>query len=210
MGAVADPLSRELVVRTAREQLERDGVEQLSLRAVARELGVTAPALYLYVQDRDDLLAAVATEHFERLVERFDAVDEADPLQRIRALCHAYVDHARESPTLFALMFRYPPRPVPEVDAFPPAERAFAVAAAATADAVESGALRVPDATEAGVVMWCAVHGVAEVVLSGFAGDDAATRLLDQVVDTVLAGQITPLGTTPLGTAVVSTPAVRR
>ena len=45
----APPLSRELVLRTARAQLECDGVDGLSLRAVARELGVTAPALYLYV-----------------------------------------------------------------------------------------------------------------------------------------------------------------
>lgn len=188
------PLSRELVLTTARAQLEVGGAAQLSLRAVARELGVTAPALYLYVKDKRDLLAAVAEEHFERLVARFEAVDDPDPLQRIRGLAHAYVDHARSSPALFALLFRYPPTPVPDAEAFPPATRSFDLAARTTAEAIDAGLLAPADPREASTTMWCAVHGVAEVVLMGFAGDDAAVRdLVDRVVDTVLAGQIHPL-----------------
>ena len=147
---LAPPLSRELVLRTARAQLECDGVDGLSLRAVARELGVTAPALYLYVQDKADLLAGVATEHFERLAQRFEAVPEGEPLERVRALSRAYVEHARSSPALFRLMFRYPPTALPEVDAFAPATRAFDVAARATADAIDAGLLGVSDPDQAG------------------------------------------------------------
>jgi len=191
---VAAPLTRDIVLATARAQLERDGTRQLSLRAVARELGVTAPALYLYVEDKRDLLAGVAEQHFEGLVARFEAVDDPDPLDRIRALSHAYVDHARSSPALFSLMFRYPPTAVPAADAFPPAARAFEVAARTTAEAIDAGLLAVDDATEASTIMWCAVHGVAEVALMGFTADDAVDDLVDRVVDTVLAGQVHPLG----------------
>lgn len=195
MAGVATQLTRELVLTTARAQLERGGTDQLSLRAVARELGVTAPALYLYVQDKRDLLAALAEEHFERLVERFEAAEDPDPLQWIRNLCRAYIDHARASPALFALLFRYPPTPVPDADAFPPATRAFELAARATATAIDAGVLAPADPVEASTSMWCAVHGVAEAVLMGFAGDDddAVAALADRVIDTVLAGQITPL-----------------
>lgn len=194
---MAPPLTRELVLATARAQLEQGGAEQLSLRAVARELGVTAPALYLYVNDKRDLLAGVAEEHFERLVTRFESVDHPDPLERIRGLCRAYVDHARSSPAIFRLLFRYPPTAVPDADAFPPATRAFELAAEATADAIAEGLLAEADPGEASTVMWCAVHGVAEIVLMGFVGDDdAVSTLVDRVVDTVLAGQTTPLPTT--------------
>lgn len=189
------PLTRDLVVRTARATVEHEGVEGLSLRGLARELGVTAPALYAYVQDKQDLLAALATERFERLVERFDAIDETDPLERIRALSRAYVDHAIEAPALFHLMLRYPPRPVAGMEAFPPATRAFEEAAEATAAAIRAGQLAVDDAAVASLTMWAAVHGVAEVLLLGFVADDAAARsLVDSVIDTVLAGQIHPLG----------------
>ena len=70
------PLSRELLVGRARAIVERDGAEAVTLRGLARDLGVTAPALYAYVDDKHDLLAAVATEHFDRLVSRFEAIDE--------------------------------------------------------------------------------------------------------------------------------------
>ncbi len=190
---MATRLSRELVVRTARNQLEHGGAAQLSLRAVARELGVTAPALYAYVADKGELLAAVATEHFERLVDRFEAVSETDPLDRIRSLSRAYVEHAIESPGLFRLMFRYPPTPTGEVDAFPPATRAFEVAAAATADAVAEGVLAVDDVTMACMTQWAAMHGAAEILLMGFGFDEeGAERFLTATIDTVLAGQIGP------------------
>jgi len=190
----ATPLSRELVLSTARAQLERDEASQLSLRAVARELGVTAPALYAYVEDKGELLAAVAAEHFERLVERFESITETEPLDRIRAVSRAYVEHAIESPGLFHLMFRYPPSPTTEVDAFPPAARAFEVASEATADAVAQGLMAVDDVTMACMTMWAAMHGVAEVLLMGFGFDDeAADRLVESTIDTVIAGHVNPL-----------------
>ena len=191
---MAAPLTRELVIATARAQLERGESAQLSLRGVARELDVTAPALYLYVKDKRDLLAGVAEEHFEALLTRFEAAEDPDPLQWIRNLSRAYIDHARSSPALFPLLFRYPPTPVPDADVFPPAARAFEMAARATAAAIDAGILVVDDPADASTVMWCAVHGVAEVVLMGFVvDDDAVARLAEGVIDTVLAGQITPL-----------------
>lgn len=191
---MSEALTRELVVRTARAHLEREGVDRFSLRAVARDLGVTAPALYAYVDDKRELVAAVATGHFERLVERFESITVTEPLDRIRAVSRAYVDHALESPALFRLMFSYPPSPIDGVDAFPPSTRAFEVASEATADAIAQGLLAVTDVTLACMTMWAAVHGVAEVLLMGFGFDpDAADRLVDATIETVLAGQVHPL-----------------
>ncbi len=185
-------LSRAAVVAAARELLEEGDADDLSFRGVARRLGVTAPALYAYVEDKQELLAAVATEHFEVLAARFLAVDAADPLDRIRLLGRAYVDHALASPALFRLMFRYPPRPTAGLDAFPPATRAFEMAAAATEEAVAAGQLRVADPFLANLAMWAAVHGAAEVLLLGFGADEAiAEVLVDEVIETMLAGQIT-------------------
>lgn len=187
------PLTRELVVATARAELEANGVDSLSLRHLARTLGVTAPALYAHIADKQDLLAAVATDHFERLATRFAAIEEADPLARVRALSRAYVDHALESPTLFRLMFRYPPTPVAGVEAFPPATRAFESAASATAEAIAAGELAGPDPTLTSMTMWAAVHGVAEVLLLGFAADaEAAEALITSTIETVIAGQRVP------------------
>lgn len=190
MASVTVALTRELVLDAARARLEKGGADELSLRGVARDLGVTAPALYAYVEDKQELLAAVAAEHFSRLVARFEAVEATDPLDRIRALSRAYVDHALASPALFRLMFRYPPAPTAGVDAFPPATRAFDEAARATGAAVEAGQLAVDDVDLAAMTMWAAVHGVAEVLLMGFGFDEQAKEaLVGSVIETVLAGQ---------------------
>ena len=187
-------LTREAVIAAARATLEKTGVDDLSFRGVARDLGVTAPALYAYVEDKQELLAAVATEHFEALVVRFQAVEADDPIERIRLLSRAYVDHALASPALFRLMFRYPPTPTGGVEAFPPATRAFEVAAQATNEAVATGRLRVRDPLLANFAMWAAIHGVAEVLLMGFSTDAAsADELTSEVIETMLAGQIHPL-----------------
>jgi AcrR family transcriptional regulator len=191
-------LSREVVIAAARRLLEHSGEEGLSFRGVARDLGVTAPALYAYVEDKQELLAALATEHFAKLAHRFQAVDTSlDPLDRIRLLSRAYLDHALESPALFHLMFRYPPTPTAGVDAFPPATQAFDVAAAAAADAIALGELRVTDPQLVNMTMWAAMHGVAEVLLMGFDADAAyAETLTASVIDTMIAGLVAPGSTT--------------
>lgn len=197
MARPATPaLTRAAVIEAARAALEKTGVESLSFRQVARDLGVTAPALYAYVEDKQELLEAVATAHFEDLVARFEAVRVDLPaLDRIRLLSRAYVDHALASPALFRLMFRFPPRPTGGADAFPPATRAFEVAASATDEAIETGVFAAQDPLLANLAMWAALHGVAEVLLMGFAPDEeTADRLVDAVIETMLAGQIHPLG----------------
>ena len=191
---MSEPLSREHIVATARADIEANGVDAVSLRGIARELEVTAPALYAYVDDKSDLISAVAAQYFAELEERFDAVEATDPLDGIRALSRAYVDHALASPQLFRLMFRFPPAvgfEVPGAEAFTPATRTFDKAIAMTARAIDAGLLAVDDAAQASITMWAAVHGVCEVLLMGFGLDGATSdRLVDSVIETVLAGQM--------------------
>lgn len=188
-----EALNRERVIATARAAVEANGAESLSLRAVARELGVTAPALYAYVSDKQDLVSAIAAEYFDELAARFAKVDDPDPVQRMRALARAYVDHATAEPHLFHLMFRYPPDmgvPVDGVESFAPATRAFELAAAATDEARVAGLIDVPDTLTACLSMWAAMHGAAEVLLLGFDFDETtANALVDTVIETMLRGQ---------------------
>ena len=189
-----EPLTRTRMVAAARSAIERDGVERLSLRGVARSLGVTAPALYAHVPDKRALVAAVATEYFDELAARFAAVETTHPLERVRVLSRAYVAHALASPNLFHLLFRYAPGTpgldVDGADSFAPATRVVEIATRATNEAIRAGALTVTDPLEAALTMWAAIHGVAEVLLMGFAFDDAtADRLVESVITTVLIGQ---------------------
>lgn len=189
-------LEREAIVEAARQMIVADGLDALSLRRLAARLGVTAPALYAHVADKQDLLRAVADREFDALVARFVAVEAAGPIERIRAHGRAYVAHARAHPELFATMFLFPPRIEPlDVPAaeLPGATRAFAAAAEAVTEAIDAGLLHAEDPLLVALALWAGAHGVAQVLQLGFALPDGfAEALADEVTDGLLAGYGVP------------------
>lgn len=95
------------LVAAAREQIATEGASSLNLRALARSLGVTHPAVYRHFADKGALLAAVAEVGFMELTAMLTtAVQEGDELNaRLYSLATAYVDLAIEQPELTRLMF---------------------------------------------------------------------------------------------------------
>ena len=91
------------LVLMARRLLERDGLDALTLRAAAREFGVSHMAPYRHFKDKGELLAAVAEQGFRELRGHMDGATatEGDPL----ASGIAYVNFALDNPALYKLMF---------------------------------------------------------------------------------------------------------
>jgi len=172
--------------------IQSGGLEAVSLRRVATALGVTAPALYAYVSDKHDLLRGVAEGEFDRLMAAFDGIDDVDPIQRIRRLGRAYVEHAVADPELFRTMFLFPPElAISEITGqeLPAATKAFEMALGATTDAVEQGIFPKVDALTAALTTWTAMHGLADILLLGFVFDDKAREdLIETVIDTMIRG----------------------
>ena len=186
-------LRRDVIVDTAREMIRTEGLHGLSLRRLAGQLGVTAPALYAHVADKGDLLRAVAELEFDRLVSRFDAVTTSDPIERLRAYHRAYVEHARENPALFDVMFVFAPdvgaSDLPEGAELPAATQTFAIALAAVEDAIASGALAPADPLLVSLTLWTAAHGVATALGLGLElPPDYEDLLVNETVDRVLRG----------------------
>ncbi len=189
---MAETLTRDAVIAATRDLIQDDGLEALSLRKVGASLGVTAPALYAHVEGRRDILRSIADSEFHALVRRFESISEADPIERIRRYCHAYLEHARSAPELFKVMFQFQPRTPAgaPIDAeLASATRAFAIPTAALEEAIAHGNLREADATIATFTMWSAIHGAADVLLMGFRLDPAfEARLVDSVIETLIRG----------------------
>jgi len=187
------PLQREVIISTTRELIVSGGLEALTLRRLASHLGVTAPALYGHVKDKQDLLRALAEDEFDRLVARFAAVTATDPIERIRALNRAYVAHARENPEMFRVMFLFPPDlsvgDLPEGVELPGATRAFNGAAEAITAAIEAGAITSDDPLLVALTLWSAVHGVATVLQLGFdLPPELEDAMVEEVTNRVLSG----------------------
>ncbi|MEW2163666.1 TetR/AcrR family transcriptional regulator [Streptomyces sp. NPDC007084] len=96
----------------ARRQLAADGAAKLSLRAVARELGMVSSALYRYFPSRDDLLTALIIDAYNSLGEAAEsahsAVADDAPRDRWIAVCAAARRWALEHPHEYALIYGSP------------------------------------------------------------------------------------------------------
>lgn len=194
------PLSRERIVAEARVQLSEESLEQMSLRRLANRLGVTAPALYAYVVDKQDLLAAVAETGFAELLARFEAIPTDDPAEVLREMARVYVGYALEHPSVFRVMFRFSPSTlhVPEASTLDGATTVFTWSSGAVATAQTAGVIHPDrDPAMASLVLWTASHGSASVLLLG--APDGNVReipefagLVDAMVDTALLGLAQP------------------
>ncbi len=122
--------TREEITATAWKQIAEHGVASLSLRAIAREMGVTAPGLYRYFPSRDDLVTVLIIEAFNSFSMALETSRESckpdDHAARFRAICKAYFQWALSNPQKYALIFGTPvPGYVLDNRAGPAAQRGF-------------------------------------------------------------------------------------
>ncbi|WP_374470296.1 TetR/AcrR family transcriptional regulator [Phenylobacterium sp.] len=97
---------RRALVDAARRLLETDGPSALSLRAVAREAGVSPAAPYHHFKDKGELLDAVAHEGWMMLDQAMaDAKAKAEGRAKLTAIGIAYVCFARDNPALYRVMY---------------------------------------------------------------------------------------------------------
>ncbi|MFD6156906.1 TetR/AcrR family transcriptional regulator [Nocardia sp. NPDC060256] len=100
---------REDIVAAAVEILDETGDEKsVTLRSVARRVGIAAPSIYRHFPDQPTIMLAVVQQAFAELVEHLEtavAAASADPRERLFALCHAYLDFADRHPERYRTMF---------------------------------------------------------------------------------------------------------
>ncbi|MGI5282692.1 TetR/AcrR family transcriptional regulator [Nonomuraea polychroma] len=104
-------LTRE-ITDIARRQLATEGAGGLSLRAVAREMGMVSSAIYRYFPSRDDLLTALIIDGYNAIGEAVEQADAGCPredfLGRWLSVCHAVRDWALAHPHEYALLYGSP------------------------------------------------------------------------------------------------------
>jgi AcrR family transcriptional regulator len=154
---------RASLIEAAGRIVESKGLEALSLREAARSVGVSHAAPYRHFADKEALVAALATDAFERLLDRLQTVPPGgEAVERLVALAVAYVGFARDEPGRFQLMFH---REARDRDKYPElyaaAIRAYELNAAAVAAVLPPGS----DVALAAEAAWALVHGIANLML---------------------------------------------
>lgn len=177
MSPIEEAGLRARLVAAAVAALEA-GASDLSLRALARDVGVSAMAPYRHFADKAALMGAVAGHGFERLREALVEADAAaEGSEAVVAQGLAYLRFAQAHPALFRLMFSgacVPPEPV--------GETAYSILARRVATLTND-----PAAT---LACWALVHGLAVLALEGRAPPDGTGTGDPAAVLRLLAGPL--------------------
>jgi AcrR family transcriptional regulator len=157
---------RQELISAASRLLENGAThESLSLRAVAREVGIAATSVYLHFPDKTALLLAVYGQHFADLASHLDQAiaQHAAPAARLRAAAEAYLQFAADRPDVYHVLFSVPGSAAPAREV-PASERpgvaAVAVIQDVITDCVRDGLLPPVDPYAATLSLWAALHGL--------------------------------------------------
>lgn len=157
------------IKETAWQQIGQEGAAALSLRAIAREMGISAPALYRYFAGRDELVTALIIDAYNALADAMEIADSAmnatDYNGRFQAIAHTYRQWALAHPQDFTLIYG---TPIPGYQAPPertiaPAARVLQAIGLLLAEAEQAGKLSAPSVYQ---ILPQALHQTAAALTS--------------------------------------------
>ena len=184
---------RELILDAAHEIIDAQGLAGLSAREIARRIGYSPGTIYNMFANLDDVVLHVEARVLDALDKRLSDTQQGEGTAngRVIRIAHAYLEFTREKPRLWNLLFEHH---MPAGTALPAwyqqkleglmghVERALAPHFPAGKEA---------DRQRASRVLWAGVHGITSLSTAdklSVVTTDTAGRLIDDLVDTYLAG----------------------
>ena len=172
---------RQALVSAGIALLEDEGLDALSLRAIAARAGVSHAAPRNHFRSLRDLLTAIAAEafHMHAAAMRAGLAPDAPRDARRRAAMEGYVRFAREHPALYTLMFSIRPADLADPDLQSAAAASYAVLSDIAQGLLPDKA-HLPDAQKrAETMLWSLAHGFAQLSGTGLLGGPAGAPPLD-------------------------------
>jgi AcrR family transcriptional regulator len=167
---------RDAILAAACDLYLRSGLDGFSMRKLAKEVGVTAPALYRHYDGREAVLADVMREaHRAFLSYIYRALEGSTPLERFTRAGEGYLDFALEHPRWYTIMFSGPERlgmeALPEdIEAQGCAIHQFWIDR--VGECMRAGILPEGDPLDVSLTMWAHAHGMVQLFHQGRLGTD--------------------------------------
>lgn len=181
---------RAALLAAAERSLRAAGAAQLSLRDLARAVGVSHGAPRRHFPERQDLLDALAEDGYSRLGQRIRrTVADGDPgfVARVQRAASAFARFATENPALLELMNAAKHRP-DGAEVARSAASAFEPLIELIREGQDRGDLRTGSYEEIGIVLYATINGLATLVNTGLIDADRLEDLTDAAVVQFLRG----------------------
>jgi AcrR family transcriptional regulator len=182
---------RAALLEHAERALAERGPGALSLRELAREIGVSHAAPQRHFADKQALLDALAESGFERLGERLRAAVEGGGPRfedRLKALARAYVGFATEHSALLELMYAAKHGPESSERLRAAGAEAFAAPLELIAEGQACGEVVPGELERVAIAAWAMVHGIASMASSGLLDGAPLQELVDEAVGLGMLG----------------------
>jgi AcrR family transcriptional regulator len=183
-------LLREEIIDAARQLLAESGdPSQLTLRGIAKRVGIAAPSIYQHFADADHLKLAVVERSFSEFIRQRDSARDPlrDPTERLLAGCRAYCNFALEHPGEYRFMFSHE-SPLQGRQS-PSGAKTLAVLEESIMRCEQAGLMKsTSDAKTLASDTWCALHGIASLRINApeFDWPDSMPEMVDRVVSRLL------------------------
>jgi AcrR family transcriptional regulator len=182
---------RQVLLERAWVTIDHDGIDALSLRQLARDVGVSHGASARHFADRTALLDAIAVAGFERMNETLGAAvaSETALTGQLRAAGLAYIGFAVEHPAILDLMYKAKHHSGASPELVRLGRASMDVVVGVVGEAQARGEVRQGDIERQSLVVFAAVHGVAALatddLLDGVPWRDAAEATIDAVLSSL-------------------------
>ena len=163
---------KEALLQTTMQLIETEGYEKITLRELAKLLGVSRSAIYRHFDSKEHLFETIILQGFEELKEQIQSVyDQELPItEKIAKTVEVYVAFAMASPARYRLMFGDKLMQLREKSCDMDQDRldsSFGLLVSMMQEAQEEGVFAKGDPTEQAVAVWALIHGEASLLIDG-------------------------------------------
>lgn len=157
--------TKQAILQAAQDIITEKGADGLSLREIANRIDYSPAGLYEYFNSKDDIIAAVCIEEFERFSRYLNRVPtDLPPAERIIQLGQAYLDFARDNPQHFIFIFTMIPPAKVSSRAMIAEGTPYAILRQAIQTYIETENIVLPEeysVDDVANILWAKVHGMA-------------------------------------------------
>src|ERR1700722_1775054 len=162
---------RQEILDAARDLFVREGFEHVSMRKIAEKIEYSPTTIYLYFQDKADLVDCLCEETLARLVRKQTQIDQAiaDPVERLKRGLRSYIEFGLKHPNHYKMsfmmseLFEDPDR---AVRSRAMGEKAFDHLRQGLAQCVQQRLIAVADIEATAQVLWATIHGLTSLLIA--------------------------------------------
>jgi AcrR family transcriptional regulator len=183
---------RQEIMDAARELFVEKGYENVSMRKIAERISYSPTTIYLYFDDKADLMTQICERTFAKLTRNITAINKrgGHPLEALRAGMTEYINFGLRHPSDYLLLFNSRMTDAPSVS-FDESngKLAFETLRESVTACIKAGVLRTNDVDALSQSLWMGIHGVTSLLITQthfpFVGKK---RLIEQTVDILIEG----------------------